>query len=46
VIIDGKVRKRDGRLLADVDQARRQVQASSEYLVGEAARRAAAKQQA
>src|SRR5215218_3771952 len=46
VIIDGKVRKRDGRLLADVGQARRQVQASSEYLVGEAARRAAAKQQA
>jgi 5-methylthioadenosine/S-adenosylhomocysteine deaminase len=46
VIIDGKVRKRDGKLLADVDQARRQVQASSEYLVEEAARRAAAKQQA
>src|SRR6266545_4863713 len=33
VIIDGKVRKRDGKLLADVDTARRQVQASSEYLV-------------
>jgi 5-methylthioadenosine/S-adenosylhomocysteine deaminase len=46
VIVDGKVRKRDGKLLADVDTARRQVQASSEYLVEEAARRAAAKQQA
>ena len=46
VIIDGKVRKRDGKLLADVDTARRQVQASSEYLVEEAARRAAAKQEA
>jgi 5-methylthioadenosine/S-adenosylhomocysteine deaminase len=46
VIIDGKVRKRDGKLLADVDKARRQVQAASEYVVEEAARRAAAKQQA
>jgi 5-methylthioadenosine/S-adenosylhomocysteine deaminase len=46
VIVDGKVRKRDGKLLADVDAARRQVQASSEYLVEEAARQAAAKQQA
>jgi 5-methylthioadenosine/S-adenosylhomocysteine deaminase len=46
VIIGGKVRKRDGKLLADVDTARRQVQASSEYLVEEAARRAAAKQEA
>jgi 5-methylthioadenosine/S-adenosylhomocysteine deaminase len=46
VIVGGKVRKRDGRLLADVDTARRQVQASSEYLVEEAARRAAAKQEA
>jgi 5-methylthioadenosine/S-adenosylhomocysteine deaminase len=46
VVIDGKVRKRDGKLLADVDKARGQVQASSEYLVEEAARRAAAKQQA
>jgi 5-methylthioadenosine/S-adenosylhomocysteine deaminase len=45
VIIDGKVRKRDGKLLADVDTARRQVQASSDYLVEEAARRAADKQQ-
>jgi 5-methylthioadenosine/S-adenosylhomocysteine deaminase len=46
VIVGGKVRKRDGKLLADVDTARRQVQASSEYLVEEAARRAAAKQEA
>jgi hypothetical protein len=37
VIIDGKVRKRDGRLLADVDAARRQVEASSQYLVEQAA---------
>jgi 5-methylthioadenosine/S-adenosylhomocysteine deaminase len=42
VIIDGKVRKRDGRLLADVEAARRQVEASSQYLVEQAA----AKQQA
>ena len=42
VLIDGKVRKRDGRLLADVEAARRQVEASSQYLVEQAA----AKQQA
>jgi 5-methylthioadenosine/S-adenosylhomocysteine deaminase len=42
VIIDGKVKKRDGRLLADVEAARRQVEASSQYLVEQAA----AKQQA
>jgi cytosine/adenosine deaminase-related metal-dependent hydrolase len=42
VIIDGQVKKRDGRLLADVDAARRQVEASSQYLVEQAA----AKQQA
>jgi cytosine/adenosine deaminase-related metal-dependent hydrolase len=42
VIIDGKVKKRDGRLLADVEAARRQVEASSQYLV----EAAAAKQQA
>jgi cytosine/adenosine deaminase-related metal-dependent hydrolase len=46
VIVGGKVRKRDGKLLADVDSARRLVQASSDYLVEEAARRAAAKQEA
>jgi 5-methylthioadenosine/S-adenosylhomocysteine deaminase len=46
VIIGGKVHKRDGRLLADVDAARRRVEASSEYLVAESARRAAASQPA
>jgi 5-methylthioadenosine/S-adenosylhomocysteine deaminase len=46
VIIDGKVRKRDGKLLADTEAARRKIEASSQYLVEEAARRAAAKQQA
>jgi len=39
VIVDGVIRKRDGKLLADVDRARRLVEQSSEYLVGEAARR-------
>jgi cytosine/adenosine deaminase-related metal-dependent hydrolase len=33
VIIDGVVRKRDGRLLADAAAARRQVEASRDYLV-------------
>jgi 5-methylthioadenosine/S-adenosylhomocysteine deaminase len=33
VIIDGVVRKRDGRLLADTAAARRQVEASRDYLV-------------
>jgi 5-methylthioadenosine/S-adenosylhomocysteine deaminase len=41
VIVDGVIRKRDGKLLADVDRARRLVEQSSEYLVGEAARRKA-----
>jgi cytosine/adenosine deaminase-related metal-dependent hydrolase len=39
VIVDGVIRKRDGKLLAEVDRARRLVEQSSEYLVGEAARR-------
>jgi cytosine/adenosine deaminase-related metal-dependent hydrolase len=46
VIVDGKVLKRGGRLVGDVDKARRLVQASSDYLTEEAARRAAQKQQA
>jgi 5-methylthioadenosine/S-adenosylhomocysteine deaminase len=46
VIIDGKVLKRGGKLVADVDKARSLVQASSAYLTEEAARRAAEKQQA
>ncbi|HZD73571.1 MAG TPA: amidohydrolase family protein, partial [Actinomycetota bacterium] len=37
VIIDGQVRKRDGKLLADVEGARRKVEASRDHLV-EAAR--------
>jgi len=32
VIIDGKIRKRDGRLLADWESARRRVEASRDYL--------------
>jgi 5-methylthioadenosine/S-adenosylhomocysteine deaminase len=32
VIIDGKVRKRDGKLLADVDKARQLVEASRDHL--------------
>ncbi|TMM38105.1 MAG: amidohydrolase [Actinobacteria bacterium] len=39
VVVDGVVRKRNGRLLADVDRARRLVEESSGYLVAEAARR-------
>ena len=42
VIVDGMVRKRDGRLLGDVERARRLVEESSGYLVDEAARRKAA----
>ena len=34
VIIDGKVHKRDGRLLADVDAARAKAESSRDYLVG------------
>jgi 5-methylthioadenosine/S-adenosylhomocysteine deaminase len=42
VIVNGVVRKRDGRLTADVDRARQLVEESRDYLVGEAARRKAA----
>jgi 5-methylthioadenosine/S-adenosylhomocysteine deaminase len=34
VIVNGVVRKRDGKLLADVDNARRLVEASRDYLLG------------
>ncbi|HET9555865.1 MAG TPA: amidohydrolase family protein, partial [Actinomycetota bacterium] len=44
VLIGGQVRKRDGKLLADVDTARRQVEASRDYLVQEMERTRAAKQ--
>jgi 5-methylthioadenosine/S-adenosylhomocysteine deaminase len=40
VLVDGKVLKRDGKLVGDVDKARRLVQASSGYLTEEAERRA------
>jgi cytosine/adenosine deaminase-related metal-dependent hydrolase len=33
VLVAGSVKKRDGTLLADIDKARRDVQASSEYLL-------------
>jgi hypothetical protein len=42
VIVNGVIRKRGGKLLADVANARRLVQASCEYLVEEAERRKAA----
>ena len=42
VIIDGKVQKRGGKLVADVDAARRLVEASRDYLVGELERTRAA----
>jgi cytosine/adenosine deaminase-related metal-dependent hydrolase len=35
VIIGGQVRKRDGKLLADVDRARNLVESSRDYLVGQ-----------
>jgi 5-methylthioadenosine/S-adenosylhomocysteine deaminase len=46
VLVGGQVRKRDGRLLADVDTARRQVEASRDHLVQQMERTRAAKQQA
>jgi 5-methylthioadenosine/S-adenosylhomocysteine deaminase len=42
VLVDGVVRKRDGRLLADVDKARADVQAASDYLLGAVADKPAA----
>jgi cytosine/adenosine deaminase-related metal-dependent hydrolase len=41
VIVDGVVRKRDGKLLADVNSARRLVEESRDHLVEAAARKAA-----
>jgi 5-methylthioadenosine/S-adenosylhomocysteine deaminase len=43
VIVDGQVRKRGGRLVADADAARRLVEASRDHLVAEAERQRAAK---
>jgi 5-methylthioadenosine/S-adenosylhomocysteine deaminase len=42
VLIGGKVRKRDGKLVADVDAARRLVEASRDHLVAAAERKRAA----
>ena len=44
VIVNGEVKKRGGKLLADVDQARRLVEASRDYLVEEVERKKAAAQ--
>jgi 5-methylthioadenosine/S-adenosylhomocysteine deaminase len=41
VLIDGQVRKRGGKLVADTEAARRKVEASRDYLVGEMERRRA-----
>lgn len=40
VIVNGVVRKRDGKLLADVDNARRLVENARDYLVGQTAAKA------
>jgi cytosine/adenosine deaminase-related metal-dependent hydrolase len=39
VIVNGEVKKRGGKLLADVDKARREVEASRDYLAEQAAAR-------
>jgi 5-methylthioadenosine/S-adenosylhomocysteine deaminase len=44
VIVNGEVKKRGGKLLADVDRARRLVEASRDYLVGEVERKKATAQ--
>jgi 5-methylthioadenosine/S-adenosylhomocysteine deaminase len=46
VLVGGQVRKRDGRLVADVETARRQVETSRDHLVQQMERTRAAKQQA
>jgi 5-methylthioadenosine/S-adenosylhomocysteine deaminase len=46
VLIDGQVKKRDGKLLADVDGARRKVEASRDYLLQAAEQKRAAASQA
>jgi cytosine/adenosine deaminase-related metal-dependent hydrolase len=42
VLIGGQVRKRDGKLVADVDAARRQVEAARDHLLSELERKRAA----
>jgi 5-methylthioadenosine/S-adenosylhomocysteine deaminase len=44
VLIDGQVKKRGGKLVADADAARRLVEASRDYLVAEAERKRAGQQ--
>jgi 5-methylthioadenosine/S-adenosylhomocysteine deaminase len=46
VLIGGQVRKRDGKLVADVDGARHNVEASRDHLLGELERKQAAQQPA
>jgi 5-methylthioadenosine/S-adenosylhomocysteine deaminase len=41
VLIDGQVKKRGGKLVADTEAARRKVEASRDYLIGEMERRRA-----
>jgi 5-methylthioadenosine/S-adenosylhomocysteine deaminase len=41
VLIDGQIKKRGGKLVADADAARRLVEASRDYLVGELERKRA-----
>jgi hypothetical protein len=41
-MVDGQFRKRDGKLLGDVDRARTLVEASRDYLLAETAKRKAA----
>jgi 5-methylthioadenosine/S-adenosylhomocysteine deaminase len=39
VMVDGQIRKRDGKLVGDVDRARNLVEAARDYLLAETARR-------
>jgi hypothetical protein len=38
-MVDGQIRKRDGKLVGDVDRARNLVEAARDYLLAETARR-------
>jgi cytosine/adenosine deaminase-related metal-dependent hydrolase len=46
VLIGGQARKRDGKLLADADGARRKVEAARDHLLSELERKRAAQQPA
>jgi 5-methylthioadenosine/S-adenosylhomocysteine deaminase len=39
VMVDGQIRKRDGKLVGDVDRARNLVEAARDYLLAETAKR-------